>query len=258
MEHERRPRRGHDPAADREDPVHVPDRLLEVPAVDRVHGRDQEVAHRVASEVALVLGEAVLEQLRHRGLRLSERREAVADVPDGCDSELLAEAPRGTPVVGDRDDRGDVRGVLLEPAKERGKAGAAPDRHHPGTPGQEPTAVYEVDEGLLAALRERAEQGTDDADRPVPEEEDPQPQEYRRADPVRQELEGDERDRPSQRAVDLDIPVQLSQCERTGEGERGQAHERDAEPALDPDPRPQPAAQVHAGLTRAPARGGRC
>ena len=156
----------------------MPDRLLEVAAVDRVHGRDQEVAHGVAGEVPLVLGEPVLEQLRHRRLRLGERRQAVADVADGRDPQLLAQAAARAAVVGNRDDRRDVRRVLLETAQERGEPCPTPDRNDPGPAGQEAPPIDEVDEGLLGALGERAQERSHDSIRPVGEQEDAEAEEH--------------------------------------------------------------------------------
>ena len=258
MQGEGRPGGGNDVSSHRQDAVHVPDRLLEVATVDRVHGRDQEVSHGVAGEGSFVLREAVLEQLRHGGLRLGERREAVPDIPDRGDPQLLAKAAAGTAIVRHRHDGGDVRGVLLQAPQKRREAGSAPDRDDPWPAGQQPAPVHEVDERLLGALGERAEERADHAVRPVAEQEEPQGQQHRRPDPVLQELERQQRDRRLRRAGNLRVAVELANRQRTGKGEPRQAEERDAEPALDPDPRPEPATKVHAGLTLVRARGGRC
>ena len=85
--------------------------------------------------------------------------------PTGRDPELLAQDAGRAAVVGDRDDRGQVAGVLLEAAQQRGQAGAAADRHDPRAARQEPLLVDQLDERLVRVGRpERVGQ---DADRPV-------------------------------------------------------------------------------------------
>ena len=64
VERQRRRRHRHDLAAHRQDAVDLPDRLLEVAALDRRHRGDEEVAHRVPAEALRgIPGKAVLQQL---------------------------------------------------------------------------------------------------------------------------------------------------------------------------------------------------
>ena len=87
-------------AAHREDAVQAADALLEVTALDRGHGGEQQVADGVTrqavafggpGEKALGGREPVLEQLAHQRLRVGEGSDAVADVADGRDAQLLAQ-----------------------------------------------------------------------------------------------------------------------------------------------------------------------
>ena len=147
--------------ADGEDPVDLPDALLEVAALDRGHRGEQQVADRMAAErpprspeaaIRRTHREAVLEQLAHQRLGVGERRDAVADVADRRDAELLAQHAGRAAVVGDRHDRGEVARVLLEAAQERRQAGPAADRHDPRAAGEEPLLV---DDARRAAGRPR-------------------------------------------------------------------------------------------------------
>ncbi len=205
-------------------------------------------------EAPVVVAEAVLEELAHRRLGLGERDEAVADVADGRDPELVAQAARRAAVVGDRDDRGQVGAVLLEAAEQDRQAGAAADRDDPRAAGEESAAVDEVDERLVGAVRERPQQGAQDAVRPVAEEGGAAGDEDGRTHPVRQELERDERDDGLDGVVDDDLAVQLAEGERAGEGERDEPDERDQEPALDADARAEPGPQVHPAHRRSSSR----
>ncbi len=263
VQRQRHRRRGHDPAAHRQDAVHLPDAVLEVSALDRVHGRDQKVADGVAGQAALVRAEPMLEQLGHGRFRLGQGDQAVADVADGRDPQLLAEATRGAAVVRDGHDGRHVSGALLDPAQQRREAGAAADRHDPRPARQEPAPVDEVDQRLLRALAERAEQGADDPVRPVGEDPRAGQEQHHRPHPVRHELQRHDRDERLVRLADVDFAIDLSQGEGPGQGERHEPHERDAEPALDADAGPQPAPEIHRGagrwiaINRAPARDGR-
>ena len=75
--------------------------------------------------------------------------DAVADVADRRDPELLAELAGRAPVVGHRDDRGQVARVLLEAAQQRRQAGPATDRHDPRPAGEEALLVDDLDERLV-------------------------------------------------------------------------------------------------------------
>ena len=83
------------------------------------------------SSIARAAGEAVAEELAHERLGVGERRDAVADVADRRDPELLAQRARRAAVVGHGHDRRDVARVLLEPAQERREARPAADRDDP-------------------------------------------------------------------------------------------------------------------------------
>jgi len=128
MERDRRPRRRHDLASNRQDPVHLSDALFEVVALNRRHRRQQQVADGVAAEAALALArEAVLEEFAHQRLGVRQRDDAVANVSYRRDSQLLAKPARRAAIVRDRNHGRDVAGVLLDPAQQRGQARSAAD-----------------------------------------------------------------------------------------------------------------------------------
>ena len=112
---------------------------LEVPG-DVGHGHDEEVSERVPIK-PVTRAEAVLEEARHQGLGLGECGQALADVARGDDAEVLAQASGGAAVVGDRDDGGEVAGVLLESAEEHGEARPATDGDDAGTAAEHPLGV---------------------------------------------------------------------------------------------------------------------
>ena len=95
--------------------------------------------------------EAVLEQARHRRLGVRQRRDAVADVAHRRDAQLLAQLARRAAVVGDRHDRRDVAGHLLEAAQQRRQAGAAADGHDARPARERALLVHELDERLACA-----------------------------------------------------------------------------------------------------------
>ncbi len=240
---------GSDPAADRQDPVHQPDAVLEVPALDRGHRRDQQVAERVAGEavrLARGLREAVLEDLAHQRLRVGQRHDAVADVADRRDPELLAQDPGRATIVGDRHDRGQVAGVFLEAAQERGQPGAATDRDDPRAASEEPLLVDQLDQWLVRIRStERIGQDVDRPPRTEQDEDDADRSSHETAQGERQELERQQVDQPTGHPGRLVVARDLAQ--EVGERDRQQqeADEDDEQPALDPDPRGQPAPQVH-------------
>ena len=147
-------------AADREDAVDVPHALLEIATLDGGHRRDQEIAHRVAREPVdaghAILGsvagsryrEAVLEQVLHQGLRVGEGHDAVADVADGRDPELVAQDAGRAAVIGDGDDRGQVARAFLEATQQDREARPAADRHDARPAGQGSALVHQLDERL--------------------------------------------------------------------------------------------------------------
>ena len=191
-------------------------------------------------------GESVLEQLVHQRLRVRQGGDAVADVADGRDPELRTEDTGRPAVVGHGHDCREVARVLLEAAQERGQPGPTTDGHDARSAGQEPLLVDDLDERLVgigrtqgirhAPHRPIATDGEQtDADRP----------DDQAAQRVRQELQGHEIDecpgQPARFQPLSDLADQVSEGERQQE----QAEEDDQQPALDPDPGRQPAAQVH-------------
>ena len=143
----------HDLTSHREDTVHLPDRFLEVVALDRGHRREQQVADRVPAQASrLVAGETVLEQLRHDRFRVGQRRDAVADVTYSRNAEFLSQSSRRTAVVGDRHHGGDIAGVLLEPAKQSRETGAAAENHDARPAGKKALLIDDLDERLLVRV----------------------------------------------------------------------------------------------------------
>ncbi len=269
MEGQRRGGRGHDPAAHREDAVHLAHRLLEV-AVLELHQRGEEqVADRVPAEAGARLRvprrddvlaarrarpgtrEPVLEQAAHERLGVRERDDAVADVAHGRDAQLLAQHAGRAAVVRDGHDRGEVRGVLLEPAEERRQARPAAQRHDPRAAREEPLLVDDLDHRLVAVPQgERVDQrpheavGTDEEQRRAERAED-QPAEL-----VRERLEGERVEDLAQQVLGRQRRRQLAQDVRDAEHEDEQPDEREEEPPLDADPDGQPAALVHRSSSR--------
>ena len=175
-------------------------------------------------------GEAVLEQLAHERLGVGERGDAVADVADRRDAELLAQDARRAAVVGDGDDRGEVARVLLEPAQEGREAGPAADRDDPRPAGEEALLVDQLDERLVRPRRSgtaRSGRATDavprrTATRASPTAADDQPAQRERQELERQRVDDDaERGPPGSRSrVDLaedvgDAEGEEQQPERT-------------------------------------------
>ena len=148
---------GSDLAAHRQDAVHPPDASSKSPPSIAVIAAISRLPDRVAAETAGRPGrpssarEAVLEQLAHQRLRVGERDDAVADVADRRDPQLLAQDAGRAAVVGDGDDRGQVARVLLEPAQERREPGSATDRDDPRPAGEEPLLVDDLDQRLVAS-----------------------------------------------------------------------------------------------------------
>ena len=100
VERQRRRRHRHDLAADGEDPVHQPDAVLEVAALDRGHRRDQQVAEGVAGRGPLgrrrpsVAGKRYWRTSLISGSASASADDAVADVADRRDPELARAARR--------------------------------------------------------------------------------------------------------------------------------------------------------------------
>ena len=153
VERQRLGRDRHHLAAHREDPVGQPDALLEV-ARDVRERRDEQVAERVATD-------ARRRSRRSVGNRYWSRRVMVGSAsasaamqlrmsPTGAMPSSCAELARRAAVVGDRDDRGDVAGVLLEAAQQGRQAGAAADGHDARAARERALLVHQLDERLGA------------------------------------------------------------------------------------------------------------
>ena len=176
---ERHARRRQHLAADREDAVGLAHRLLEV-AGDGGHGGDEEVPECVVVE-ARPLREAVLHQLGHERLRVGQGGNAVADVAGWHDPELLAQASRAAAVIGDRNDRRDVRAVALESAQQRREAGSAAERHDPGAAGEVAFRVEDLHHAV-AARDERRDDRSHQPPEPDPGQPEAEQCDQRRAD----------------------------------------------------------------------------
>ena len=119
VQRHRRGGRRNDLTSNRENAVHLADALLEVVPLNRRHGRQEQVADGVPAQARFpVTGESVLQELAHQWLGVRQRDDAVANVPDGRDPQLLAQTPGRTAVVCDRHHGGDVAGVLLDAPQE--------------------------------------------------------------------------------------------------------------------------------------------
>ena len=93
--------------------------------------------------------------------------------PTGGIPSSVAQHARRAAVVGHGHDRGQVAGVLLEPAEQRRQAGPAADRDDPRAAGEEALLVEELDQRLVRIGRpERVGQDADDAVRPERDERD--------------------------------------------------------------------------------------
>ncbi len=166
--------------------------------------------------------------------------------PTGGMPSSVAQHARRPTIVGDGHDRGQVAGVLLEPAQQRRQAGPAADRHDPRPAGEEPLLVDELDQRLVRIGRaERVGQGVHRLVRAEHDKTDPDRRGREAAQLERQELE---RERIDQRAGDagrLEIAGDLAEEVGQSHGEQDKTGEADQQPALDPDAGGQPAPQVH-------------
>ena len=194
------PETGQHAAANGEDPVHRPDAVLEVAALDRPSPprsagcrgrarRDRSCRRRLAAgnrywRTSLINGSASASAAMQ--LRMSPT--------GGIPSPVAQDAGRAT-VVGHGDDRRQVAGVLLEAAEQRRQAGSAADRDDPRTPGEEALLVDQLHQRLVAAVASGAgpsARGSCGTRRtrpaPTPTTADDQP-----AQRERQELQGQQR-----------------------------------------------------------------
>ena len=249
VERDRGRRDGHDLAPHGEDPVHQADAVLEVAALDGGHGGDQQVAEGVAGQSGRLAGrlrEPVLEDLAHQRLGVGEGHDAVADVADGRDAELVAQDAGRAAVVGHGDDRGQVARVLLEAPQQRREARPAADGHDPRAAREEPLLVDQLDERLVRIGR--AQRIGQDPDGPVGADGDEHDADRARDEPAqgeRQELEGQEVDDAAGQAGRREVARDLAQEMGERDGEQEEAGEDDDQPALDPDAGGQPAPEVH-------------
>jgi hypothetical protein len=131
-------RRGQHAAADLQDPAALLDRQVEAPR-DLREGGEEEVAEGVSRQVAV--GEAVLEEAAEERLVVGEGDEAIADVAGRQHPQLAAQPPGRAAVVGHGDDGRDVDRRRLEPAQQRGEAGAPAEGRDPRGPRRGPVAA---------------------------------------------------------------------------------------------------------------------
>ena len=241
-------------AADRKDAVHLAQALLEVTALDRRHRRDQDVANRVAADrpaagrggIGRAAREAILEQLAHQRLGIGERGDAASDVPDRRDAQLLAQDPGRAAVVGDRDDRGQVARVLLEPAQQRREPRPAADRDDPRPAREKSLLVDQLDEGAAFGRAEGIRQGPGRAIHPDHDQRYAGDDGQQAAQRVGQELKGYRVDDRLGDPARLEIATRLADDVGHAEGEQEETREHHEEPALHADAGRQPAAEVHA------------
>ena len=111
-------------------------------------GGHEEVAEAVALQAA-VLGKAILEEAAHERLVVGQGDEAAADVARRQHAEAVAQQAGAAAVVGDRDHRGQVARVFLEPREQHRQARAAADRHDPRAAGEARVAA-QGEHALLA------------------------------------------------------------------------------------------------------------
>jgi hypothetical protein len=88
----------------------------------------QQVAERVACE--LTGGKAMLERFGERRRLWQQRADATTEVTGGGNAEQLTEPTARTAVVGDRDHRRELKGILPSCPQRLGEPVAAPDRNH--------------------------------------------------------------------------------------------------------------------------------
>ena len=249
-------RRGHrqDLAADGEDPVQLPQALLEVAALDRGHRRDEQVADGVAAQPGMRVGTG----RRSRGNRYWSSSFMSGSASASAAMQLRMSPTGGMPSSWRRtpDDPPSSATVTtavrllvcsLRPRRSGGQPGPAADRHDPGAAGEEALLVDDLDERLVAVGgSERGHERPDHADRTEGDERDADPPDDEPAQRVRQELEGQDVDDGLCRRRRARGP-RLTWRSRWANARAEQEHpdEHDEEPALDADPGRQPAPQVH-------------
>ena len=165
--------------------------------------------------------------------------------PTGGRPSWVRSLPGRAPVVGDRDDRGEVARVLLEPAQQRRQPGPAAERHDAWAAGEEPLLVDDLDERpVLVVGPERVGQDPDHLPRGEREDGHADRREDERPESVRQGLEGDGRDDRLDRLAELDVAIDLAEHEREAERQAELPEEDHDEPALDSDPGGEPTADL--------------
>ena len=175
--------------------------------------------------------EAVGEHLLHQRLRLGQRDQALARVARRGDAELLAQPPRAPAVVGDRHDRRDVHGVLLDPAQERRQAGPAADGDDPWPSPAHALAGEVLDDAALPVARAEHDPPVEHVGGEAGDGESGDPED-------RTTLHTGEEPAERQRTARLDDGVRQRDGHGEGDAERDEQHAGDAhrEPALDADP----------------------
>ena len=109
--------------------------------------------------VQAALFEPVLKEGRHQWLDVGQGGDALAEVAGWEDPVLRPQLARAAAVVRHRHDRGQVAGVLLQPAKHGGEARPATERDHPGPLLQKAIVIDDLGEGPVAAREEGAQDG---------------------------------------------------------------------------------------------------
>ena len=195
------------------------------------------------------VGEAVLEEGGDQGVGVGQGGDALPEVARGQHPQVAPQAPGGAPVVADGDHRGEVAGVGLEPPQQGGQPGAAPEGHHPRAPREHPLGPQGLPQpgapGVAPAVGEVGQQQPHEGGRQLPggHRQQGPPGEQEQDPPLRagDELQGGVVDRLRERRG----AVEVGQQQPGAQGHQGQRRRVERQPALDPDPRPQPA--PHAG-----------
>jgi hypothetical protein len=122
----------------------------------------------------------------------------------------------------------------------------AADRHDPGTTGEEPLLVDQLDQRLIGVVYpERVRQDVHEPVRAEHQQRNPDRRSRETAQGERQELERQGIDHRPADAGRFDVAGDLAQEMGERDGQQQQAREHDEQPALDPDAGGQPASQVH-------------
>ena len=234
--------------------VEHPGGLLEGPlegAGDLGHGGDVQVAEGVPGQVVALpvggLGEAVLEQGRDQRIAVRQGGDALPEVARGEHAQVAPQPAGGAAVVADRDHRGQVARGALEAPQQGREPGAAADGHHPGPAAEDalrPEGLAEAEApGVAPAVGEVGQQQADEGGHQLPggpaHQAGPEQHQQQPAGQPGHELQGGVVDRLGEGGGAVEVGQQQRQAER----HQGQGEHVDERPALDPQPRLQPAAQ---------------